>query len=84
MMMMQQQKLRLRTVTFTSRPLPPFPFAFAPAVAFFRSSNQTNNRPRSHHPTDGAADADETHQHQAATVDCLSDAVVAVLVGFGV
>lgn len=76
-------KIRLRTVAFTSHLLPPFPFAFELAVAFFRSSNQINNRFHFHHP-DGAWDADEPHQQHKAIADCLSDAVAGVLVGFGV
>lgn len=55
-MMQTCKQLMINLSTFTSH-LPPFPFAFELAVAFFQSSNQTNNRcshPRYHRPTDGA------------------------------
>lgn len=85
MMMMMMQLLMINLITFTSH-LPPFPFAFELAVAFFQSSNQTNNRRahrRFHRPTDGTESLAH-HRQRAAQPDCLSDAVEVAFAGFGV
>lgn len=81
-------KIKCQCVQFTSR-LPPFPFAFGLAVAFSRSSSQTNNRSthsRCLRPTESASDAeryrDSARRPRKVSAGCLSG--VGGLVGFGV
>lgn len=81
-------KIKCQCVRFTFR-LPPFPFAFGLAVAFSRSSSQTNNRstgPRCRHTTESVSDAehyrDSVRRLREVSAGCLSG--VGGLVGFGV